>query len=555
MADYDIGAAFEAIEEELIDSMMRNLSRHRAEEKEEGINWTQWQAEQLKYLEQYKKANQKKYAGKFRDINKQIDKALREAKQHGGTEQEQEILNAIKNGFKGFKRSSAAGMTGEFFKLNERKLEALIKATTNDMKRAETAILRMSNDQYRKAIYNAQVYANTGAGTYEKAVDMATKDMLYSGLNCIEYANGARHTLSDYADMAIRTASKRAYLQGEGEMRQEWGVTTVIMDKRLNPCPLCLPWVGKVLIDDVWSGGSKDGKSPVTGLKYPLMSTAIEGGLYHPRCKDSHTTYFEGISTPPTGSKYTRDELDQLAEQQKQEARQQYAARQEKKYSRMERYSLDPANRQIYGTRAEEWKAEKIKYSTVSEPVQQIETSSDVIESTNEKATEAKIGSEKGKYSDRVMEVLDKYFGKSVAKATNSDIIKLQINLFDKSDPLFLDALSIEEIDGFEDICMHGNPSCVQKVIDGKAVNMDVDTFIKYLKEKTNYAGGNIRLASCSTGKGDESFAQQLSRKLGVRVMAPDDDLYYAPNEGTMFVGSSYTNKGKWRIFNNGVEE
>jgi hypothetical protein len=356
MADYDIGAAFEAIEEELIDSMMRNLSRHRAEEKEEGINWTQWQAEQLKYLEQYKKANQKKYAGKFRDINKQIDKALREAKQHGGTEQEQEILNAIKNGFKGFKRSSAAGMTGEFFKLNERKLEALINATTNDMKRAETAILRMSNDQYRKAIYNAQVYANTGAGTYEKAVDMATKDMLYSGLNCIEYANGARHTLSDYADMAIRTASKRAYLQGEGEMRQEWGVTTVIMDKRLNPCPLCLPWVGKVLIDDVWSGGSKDGKSPVTGLKYPLMSTAIEGGLYHPRCKDSHTTYFEGISTPPTGSKYTRDELDQLAEQQKQEARQQYAARQEKKYSRMERYSLDPFNRQVYGARAEEWK-------------------------------------------------------------------------------------------------------------------------------------------------------------------------------------------------------
>lgn len=69
------------------------------------------------------------------------------------------------------------------------------------------------------------------------------------------------------------------------------------MAKRGNPCPKCLPFVGKVLIDDVWSGGSKDGVDPETGKKYPLMSYAISKGLYHPRCKDSHTTYFPGIST------------------------------------------------------------------------------------------------------------------------------------------------------------------------------------------------------------------------------------------------------------------
>ena len=38
-------------------------------------------------------------------------------------------------------------------------------------------MLRMVNDQYRRIIYNAQVYANTGAVTYEKAVDMATKKL------------------------------------------------------------------------------------------------------------------------------------------------------------------------------------------------------------------------------------------------------------------------------------------------------------------------------------------------------------------------------------------
>ena len=48
--------------------------------------------------------------------------------------------------------------------------------------------------------------------------------MLAAGLKCVTYANGSMHTLSDYAEMAIRTAAKRAYLQGTGEKRQEWGI-------------------------------------------------------------------------------------------------------------------------------------------------------------------------------------------------------------------------------------------------------------------------------------------------------------------------------------------
>lgn len=345
--EYDIGKAFQAIEEELMASMVRNMKHHRAWEDAEGMHWEQWQALQLKSLEQYKKNNQKRFKGQFKDLNKEIESLIYAAHQQGGMDQEKAILRAIKKGMPAKKISK--GATAEFFKINDRKLDALIKATTDDMQKAETAVLRMANDQYRKIIYNAQVYANTGAGTYEKAVDMATKDMLSAGLNCVEYANGARHTLSDYADMAIRTASKRAYLQGEGKKRQEWGLHLVIMNKRGNPCPKCLPFVGKVLIDDVWSGGSKaDGN-------YPLMSSAISAGLYHPRCKDGHTTYFPGISTPPD-DKFSRQELAEIEEQSKQEAKQQYAKRQIEKFGRLERFSLDPENQEQYQQKAEQWR-------------------------------------------------------------------------------------------------------------------------------------------------------------------------------------------------------
>lgn len=352
MADYDIGAAFEAIEDELIASMIRNMDRHRAWEDDEGIQWSMWQAEQLKALEKYKKANQKRYGKQFKNINGQIGEILYKARQNGNMQQEIQILNAIKNGFTGVNKVTQ-GTAAEFFRLNDRKLEALIEATTNDMERAETAILRKANDEYRKVIYNAQVYANTGAGTYEKAVDMATKDMLSRGLACVEYANGARHTLADYADMAIRTASKRAYLQGEGEKRQEWGIATVIMVKRGNPCPKCLPFVGKVLIDDVWSGGQKsDGP-------YPLMSKAIAAGLYHPRCKDSHTTYFPGIST--ADDSWSKEELEAVGQVNKQEVERQYAKRQTERFERLADRSLDEENQKKYAARREEWKKRQAK--------------------------------------------------------------------------------------------------------------------------------------------------------------------------------------------------
>ena len=345
MSDYNIKEAFEKIEDELIGSMMRNFNRHRAEETKEGYNWTQWQAEQLKSLEEYRKHNAKKFGKCFKTINSKVEEMIRTAKADGNASQEAEILEAVKDGFKAPKKPSAHS-TAEFFKVNDRKLDALIKSTTDDLKRAETAVLRMSNDKYRKAIYNAQVAMNTGAVTYEKAVDMACKDMLNAGLNCVEYKNGARHTLSDYADMAVKTANKRAYLRGEGEKRAEWGVSLVVVNSRQGGCPDCAKYIGKVLIDDVYSNGKKsDGN-------YPLLSTAIKNGLFHPRCKDSTSTYYEEITTLEPVSPEEEAEMDR---RERLEEKQQYAERQAERFDRRAEYSLDEDNKRIAQTRADEW--------------------------------------------------------------------------------------------------------------------------------------------------------------------------------------------------------
>lgn len=342
---YDVSRAFERIENELLESMTRNLKKHKAEETELGIEWTQWQAIQLEELHRFKQEAAKKYGLEFKSMNQKIRETIANASLQGASDEELNVLKALE---KGYVLKRERGLSAGFFQANQKRLDALMNAIEHDMKTAQTAVLRYANDQYRKIIFQSQVAASSGALTYEKAVDMATSDFLKNGINCITYSNGAVHNIVSYADMAVRTASKRAYLMGEGQKRQEWGISTVILNKRFNACPLCMPFEGKVLIDDVWSGGtSKDGP-------YPLMSSAMAAGLYHPNCKDKHSTYFEGISSKPESRYY--EEKPVIKERQLIENKLNHAKRQAKSYNRLAKNSLDAENQETYRARATEWR-------------------------------------------------------------------------------------------------------------------------------------------------------------------------------------------------------
>lgn len=346
---YDVSRAFERIENELLESMIRNLKKHKAEETELGFEWTQWQAIQLEELQRFKIEAVKKYGLEFKSMNQKIRETIAEAMMQGASDEEVNVLKAIE---KGLVLNREQGLSAGFFQANQKRLDALMNAVEHDMKTAQTAVLRYTNDQYRKIIFQSQVAASSGALTYDKAVDMATSDFLKKGINCITYSNGAVHNIASYADMAVRTASKRAYLMGEGQKRQEWGISTVILNKRFNACPLCMPFEGKVLIDDVWSGGSsKDGP-------YPLMSSAMAAGLYHPNCKDKHSTYFEGISPKPESRYY--EEKPVIEERQRIENKLNHAKRQAKSYNRLAKNSLDAENQETYRARVTEWR-DKVK--------------------------------------------------------------------------------------------------------------------------------------------------------------------------------------------------
>ena len=150
MNEYDIVKAFQEMEEYLIKSMSKNLMRHLAEEDKEEINWSAWQTEQLKSLKQFRQENEELFKGYFSTINDEIDIMIQKCYNNGELEQEIEILKALRDGYVSNKQETL--LEGAFFVNNKKKLRALIDSVNADMKKAETSILRMVDDQYRQII-------------------------------------------------------------------------------------------------------------------------------------------------------------------------------------------------------------------------------------------------------------------------------------------------------------------------------------------------------------------------------------------------------------------
>lgn len=333
--DYDIEKIFEQIENDLISSMKRTLWSHKKDEEAKGFNWPQWQSLKLKQLEDFRKNNQEIFKNYNQDIKYVTKIQMKKQFREGASRTNKEALKA------GIIKKEDSQLSGSFFGLNDRKIKALMKSTTKDINDVKYATLRMANDQYRQIIYKAEVYANTGAKTVQQAIDMATKDFLARGFNCIEYKNGSRHNIADYCDMAIRTANKRANLMGEGEMMKKLGITTCYVSKHGGACDKCSPWQGRVYIDDVWAGGKKeDGK-------YPLLSTAINGGLWHPRCRHGRSIYYEGVNDEP-------EEVTQALNNEHEDEYTQALQRQKRQYERLALGSLLPENVLTYQNKVNE---------------------------------------------------------------------------------------------------------------------------------------------------------------------------------------------------------
>lgn len=114
------------------------------------------------------------------------------------------------------------------------------------------------------------------------------------------------------------------------------------------------------------------------------------------------------------------------------------------------------------------------------------------------------------------------------------------------------------DVDGFYDVIAHGNAYTIEVQHGGKTILIDHRVAAKLFKHDKNYKKQGIRLLSCSTGKIDNGFAQNLANKLGVPVKAPTDVLWvnssghYYVKAGRVVNGRLYEDNskvGKFKTF------
>lgn len=374
---YDLRAVFEEIELDLIRNLRRNLKRHEKEEEEEGFRWEMWQKAKLRNIAKYRKRNKEIVGERSKEIEDLINKTLQESFDTAESMMEK-LFRKIKSFFtrRGMKYPKDISNRGldkrelpeeDFFDVNEKKIDALQKAAekpqpadayvpegkekeltgkdngqkfddlkqqvNRDMKEAEGAIWRRMDDIYRQTIYKTEMFMAAGAKSLDQAIDMATKEFLDGGIDCIEYKNGRRVNIASYAEMALRTASQRATFLAEGKKRDEWGIHTIFVSAHANTCPKCEPWQGKILVDDVFSSGTT---TEAAALGVPLLSTAMKAGLLHPNCRHTLATYFPGITVLPKVS-----DKDKALKTYEAEQKQRVLERKIRKWKRIAEGSLD----------------------------------------------------------------------------------------------------------------------------------------------------------------------------------------------------------------------
>lgn len=147
-------------------------------------------------------------------------------------------------------------------------------------------------------------------GTIAKSLDFDTSSLHRAEADvyvCAEIVKIALDTLSaDFENVSkelkavkpLHTTSKSIGTSGynkisatqalarDGKLRKQLGEHLVIVSRHGGSCDICKKFENKILIDDVYSGGSrKDGN-------YMLLSEAMAQGLFHEGCRHGLGTYY-----------------------------------------------------------------------------------------------------------------------------------------------------------------------------------------------------------------------------------------------------------------------
>ncbi|WP_433355619.1 phage minor capsid protein [Microtetraspora malaysiensis] len=164
--------------------------------------------------------------------------------------------------------------------------------------------LRAVDDIFRNVVAETAGRTLVGAETLRESAQRAIDRFAAQGITGFtDSANPPRTWgMREYVEMAMRTATARAAVDGHLSTLRDSGIGLVSVSRLPYTCTRCARWEGKVLALS-GSAGTRVEENPATGVQVfvQVEGTVAEArlaGLLHPNCGHSLNAYLPGVSRP-----------------------------------------------------------------------------------------------------------------------------------------------------------------------------------------------------------------------------------------------------------------
>ncbi|MFI6443816.1 phage minor capsid protein [Kitasatospora sp. NPDC050543] len=191
---------------------------------------------------------------------------------------------------------------------NARSVDRLAAAAVAEQQPVYRRILRVVQDTYRGIIGRVSAGPLTGVNTRRQATQRALDQFAQRGITGFTDRAGRNWDMASYAEMAARSVTGRAAIQGHTDRLQAIGQRLVIVSDAPLECPLCRPWEGEILTLDEHRAGPQvltladarhDGVTHTVHVAGSLTE-ARAAGLMHPNCRHSLSLYLPGVTSRPS---------------------------------------------------------------------------------------------------------------------------------------------------------------------------------------------------------------------------------------------------------------
>ncbi len=233
-------------------------------QKDKSLEVDRWEQAKLQQLRKMRNGINNDIVKKLANYNdKELERLIEKAYKQGSDSTAADLKKVLD-------REVKEELTGT----DMRAIRTLTEEYQKSLDSTHNRILRQSDDIYRRAVRKGAQYVNSGVGTRLEGAQKVLNDFANKGVSGFVDKSGRSWNLASYTEMATRTATGRAQVEGNINRLTQNDINLGTVSAHAESCPICDPWEGEILALNEQAKQETD---------YATREEAESDGLWHQR--------------------------------------------------------------------------------------------------------------------------------------------------------------------------------------------------------------------------------------------------------------------------------